>query len=75
MKYQCPKCHRDIYNRRNKSCGFCGMELPKEMLFTAEELLVIDQEEQEIKAQLLLKRAAREAEADKRQRERFDQPN
>jgi hypothetical protein len=68
MKYQCPKCQREIYNRRNKFCGFCGMELPKEILFSPEELLKIDQEEAQVKAQIQLVRAERDAEEEKQQR-------
>ena len=68
MKYQCPKCQREIYNRRNKFCGFCGMELPKEILFTPEELLAIDQKEAQIKEQIQLVRAERDAEEERRQR-------
>ncbi len=38
----CPHCQRLLYNRKLKNCGFCGLELPPECLFTAEELAKID---------------------------------
>jgi len=42
MSYHCQKCKGVIYNRRNKQCGFCGTELPAELLFTAAEIAVLD---------------------------------
>ncbi len=44
------------------------MELPKEILFTPEELLAIDQKEAQIKEQIQLVRAERDAEEERRQR-------
>jgi len=44
MSYRCPKCKGVIYNRRNKQCGFCGAELPAELLFTAAEIAALDKE-------------------------------
>jgi hypothetical protein len=38
----CPHCQRLLYNRKLKSCGFCGEELPPECLFSEEELAKID---------------------------------
>ncbi|MBM3835744.1 MAG: hypothetical protein FJ403_21240 [Verrucomicrobia bacterium] len=34
---RCPHCTSIIYSRRNKLCGVCGEELPKEFLFTSTE--------------------------------------
>jgi hypothetical protein len=44
MSYQCPKCNGVIYNRRNKICGYCGAELPPELLFSAAEIELMDKE-------------------------------
>ena len=38
MSYHCPSCHGVLYDRRRKTCGFCGVELPTELLFTSAEL-------------------------------------
>jgi hypothetical protein len=34
-----------IYNRRRNICGFCGAELPPELLFTPAEIELMDKEE------------------------------
>ena len=59
MSYQCPKCSGVIYNRRLKTCGYCGAELPPELLFSPAELEVLDKnaaehtaEQQKIRAKL-----------------------
>ena len=44
----CPHCHRLLYSRRHPKCGFCGIELPPEVLFTEAEIAAIKQEQQEI---------------------------
>jgi hypothetical protein len=31
-----------IYNRRLKTCGYCGAELPPELLFSPAEIEVLD---------------------------------
>lgn len=41
----CPSCHRLLYSRRHKTCGFCGEKLPAEVLFTEEEIAAIDAEQ------------------------------
>jgi len=38
MSYHCPSCQRVLYDRRRKTCGFCGAELPPELLFTPEQV-------------------------------------
>ena len=61
MSYHCPKCQGLVYNRRHKLCGFCGTELPPEMLFTQAEIEALDKEaaEQEERRK---RRAAKEQE-------------
>ena len=62
MSYQCPKCSGVIYNRRNKICGYCGAELPAELLFSKAELEVLDKKVAEITAEHEKIRARLEAE-------------
>jgi len=44
MKYHCPNCHRILYNRRLKLCGFCGAAIPEELRFTPAEIAALDSE-------------------------------
>ncbi len=44
MSNHCPTCNGVIYNRRCKTCGYCGAELPAQLLFTAAEIEAIDKE-------------------------------
>lgn len=62
----CPNCHRLLYSRRHKSCGFCGAELPAEVLFTAEEIAAIDAEREEL-AQRRAEARAKDEEEKKQQ--------
>jgi hypothetical protein len=38
MRYQCPSCHGVLYDRKRKTCVFCGTVLPEELLFTPAQL-------------------------------------
>jgi len=62
MSYHCPTCQGVVYNRRNKLCGFCGAELPAELLFTAEEIAAMKKEEAKAKALVRLEQAKRDIE-------------
>ena len=62
MSYHCPKCNGVIYNRRSKICGFCGAELPPELLFSPAELEVLDKNAAEHTAEQQVIRARLEAE-------------
>ena len=42
MSHKCPSCHRDLYDRRSKSCGFCGAPIPASLQFTPEEIALLD---------------------------------
>jgi ribosomal protein L37E len=42
MSYNCPSCQRVLYNRRLKTCGFCGAPIPEEWRFTPEESAALD---------------------------------
>jgi len=28
MSFKCPKCHRDLANRRRPTCSYCGSPIP-----------------------------------------------
>ncbi len=62
MSYQCPKCSGVIYNRRLKTCGYCGAELPPELLFSAAELEDLDKKETAVVAERQARLAADEKE-------------
>lgn len=61
MSYHCPKCNGVIYNRRRNICGYCGAELPAELLFSPAELEVLDKRAAEITAGHAKIRASLEA--------------
>jgi hypothetical protein len=62
MSYQCPKCSGVIYNRRLKTCGYRGAELPPELLFSPAELEVLDKNAAEHTAEQKKIRAKLDAE-------------
>jgi hypothetical protein len=43
MAFKCPACERPLANRRRAACEFCGEEIPRHMLLTAEQQAEIDQ--------------------------------
>lgn len=45
-RFTCPACRFPIFNRRVATCESCGAALPAELLFTAQQLKVIDAEHQ-----------------------------
>jgi len=38
MSYHCPKCNNLVYDRKSRTCGFCGAELPVMFLFYPPDL-------------------------------------
>jgi ribosomal protein L37E len=34
VKFKCPNCETEIYNRAQKTCRACGFELPAELLLS-----------------------------------------
>lgn len=44
----CPHCNRVIYSRQHKNCGYCGEELPPELLLSPSETKELKQEMIEI---------------------------
>ena len=63
MSYHCPSCHGVLYDRRRKTCGFCGAELPVALLFTAAELERWRHDEAEADERYRQQKAKEEAEA------------
>ncbi len=66
MSYQCPKCQGVVYNRRNRLCGFCGAELPAELLFTQAEIEALDKQAAEAEERRRRQAAKEQAEAQQR---------
>ena len=66
MSYYCPKCQGVVYNRRIKLCGFCGAELPVELLFTEAEMKALDKEAVESEERYERRTAQEAAEAEER---------
>ncbi len=61
MKHNCPKCHRILYNRRLKSCGFCGAPIPEALRFTPEETAKLEAKVAELEANRMARQLAEEA--------------
>jgi hypothetical protein len=77
LSLYCPKCNGVVYDRRRKTCGFCGAELPPELLFSATEIEALNRQEAEAEQQRLKRKAkadAEEQERQKRKRERIPPP-
>jgi DNA-directed RNA polymerase subunit M/transcription elongation factor TFIIS len=63
----CPSCNRLLYSRRNKTCGFCGAELPAEVRFSEDEIAAMKAEQEAI-ALRRAKDKAKEEEEKKRKK-------
>lgn len=44
-RFACPSCNRNIINRKINRCLYCGATLPSDLLFTKEEIAVLDEQE------------------------------
>jgi len=44
----CPNCNRLLYSRQHKACGFCGTQLPPEVLLSEDEVVAIKAEQEAI---------------------------
>jgi len=60
----CPSCNRLLYSRTRKTCGFCGAELPPEVLFSDDEVAAIKTEQ----AAIAVRRAKTKAKEDEEKR-------
>jgi transcription initiation factor TFIIIB Brf1 subunit/transcription initiation factor TFIIB len=49
IKYRCPSCGFQIFNRRVSKCESCGAVLPFELLFSREQLAALDAEHEKSK--------------------------
>jgi hypothetical protein len=63
----CPKCQRRLYSRQHKTCGFCGSELPPEVLPSAEEIAALKAEQEAIAERRAI--AKEKEEEERKQRE------
>jgi len=73
MSLQCPKCNGVVYDRRRKTCGFCGAELPAELLFSPAEIEALNRKEAEAQQQRLKRKAKDDAEEQERQKRKREQ--
>lgn len=62
----CPHCDRVVYSRKRGVCGYCGGELPAEMLFSAEEIAAMDAEKQAMERRRLAAHEEEKAEEENR---------
>ncbi len=46
IDYRCPECDRDVLDRAHHKCLYCGAAIPKDLLFTEDE---IEKNEEEYK--------------------------
>ena len=68
----CPNCHRLIYSRQHKNCGYCGTALPAELLLTPAELAALKSEQREIDERLARMKAEEERERKEATQEQYD---
>jgi ferredoxin len=61
----CPSCHRLLYSRQHKKCGFCGAVLPSEVRFSDDEIATIKAEQ----AAIAMRRAKAKEQEEKEQEE------
>ncbi len=64
----CPHCQRLLYSRRHPNCGFCGGDLPPEVML--EEHIIAELKEEQ--AQIAARRARNEAKDEEERRKNAD---
>ena len=67
MICRCPKCGGVVYNRRLNLCGYCGTELPLELLFSPADIERMDRNQAELAVEHQKQAAKLEAEELERQ--------
>jgi hypothetical protein len=72
MGHNCPSCHRVLYNRRLKNCGFCGAPIPESLRFTPEEIAALDGKMAELEEQRRQRQLAADQEDEARKRDSAD---
>jgi transcription initiation factor TFIIIB Brf1 subunit/transcription initiation factor TFIIB len=45
VKYECPNCETEIYNRAQRLCRACGFKLPAELLLSEIEIRHFEERE------------------------------
>jgi hypothetical protein len=61
VRYKCPSCGFQIFNRRIAKCESCGAALPEELLLSAEQVAELDAaHEKSMKEKAARGRTARE---------------
>ncbi|MBE9398014.1 hypothetical protein IOQ59_12170 [Pontibacterium sp. N1Y112] len=43
FQFKCPECNRAIYNRRVKTCEFCGYQFPVALLYSEDDKKRLDE--------------------------------
>ena len=43
MAFKCPKCGRELYNRRRPTCSFCGTAVPQNLRMSDSQKSRIEQ--------------------------------
>jgi hypothetical protein len=66
MSHLCPACSRILYDRRRKTCGYCGATIPESLLLMPEE-----RERHEHEKQLLEKQRLEDRNKAEKERERL----
>jgi hypothetical protein len=70
----CPHCQRLLYSRSQKKCGYCGKELPAEVLFSEAEVEKIRAEQQAINHRRALAKTKEEEEKEEAAKAAGDMP-
>lgn len=47
MAFKCPKCSRELYNRRKPTCSFCGSPIPDSIRMSANQIAKIERLKQD----------------------------
>jgi uncharacterized protein YhaN len=67
MNHVCPSCRKPLVSGISPLCNFCGVKIPSELLFTAEERKKIEADERrakEMRESLEAERIKKKKEAD-----------
>lgn len=65
---KCPHCHRLLYSRTRKTCGYCGGLLPDEVRLSDDELGKIAEERLAIETRRKRDKAKEEAEREEQRK-------
>ena len=68
MSHKCPSCQRVLYNRRLKTCGFCGAPIPEDLRFTAQESMALEKKMVDLEEQRRQRQLATDKEEEERKR-------